>query len=249
MGMLSRSLGVARSAFIYYRVPFRGRRLERFYSQFVAAGDLCFDIGAHVGDRIRCWRRLGARVVAVEPQEDFFRILQRLYGRDPSVTLLQCAVGRETGQATLFISERHPTVTTLSTEWMERVKTDPTFKAVEWSRSEPTKVTTLQKLIEAHGLPGFIKIDIEGYEAEALGGLASAVPSLSFEYVPAVRGVALECVERLSQLGDYRYNWSRGERHELEAPDWLDSREIAEMITKLPERADSGDIYAKLIGV
>ena len=107
MSAMSRLLDVARSAGIYYGVPFRARRLEHFYSQFVTEGALCFDIGAHVGNRIRCWRGLGARVAAVEPQQDSFWILQQLYGRDASVTLLQCTVGRSTGKATLFITDRN----------------------------------------------------------------------------------------------------------------------------------------------
>jgi len=249
MSTMSRLLGVARSAVTYYGVPFRARRLEQFYSQFVHEGALCFDIGAHVGNRIRCWRGLGARVVAVEPQEDFFRILHRLYGRDPSVTLLQRAVGCESGEATLFISERHPTVTTLSREWIERIKTDPTFKDVSWSKTAQTNVTTLQELIEHHGLPEFIKIDVEGYEAEVLGGLSTAVSSLSFECLPVVRQIALECVDRLSQLGDYHYNWSTGESHRLRGNDWLDSQAVRELISSLPERSPSGDIYARVVGV
>ena len=45
-------------------------------AQFVRPGDLVFDVGAHVGDRIAAFRRLGARVVAVEPQPALVRTLQ-----------------------------------------------------------------------------------------------------------------------------------------------------------------------------
>jgi len=42
--------------------------MDRLYRRFVQPGDLVFDVGAHVGDRIASFRRLGARVVAIEPQ-------------------------------------------------------------------------------------------------------------------------------------------------------------------------------------
>jgi FkbM family methyltransferase len=113
--------GIGRSLALYYGIPFRARRLARLDEPFVASGGLAFDIGAHAGNRVRAFRRLGARVVAVEPQPDFVRLLEALYGRDHSVTIVPAAVGRAIGAATLLASERTPSVTTLSVDWATRV--------------------------------------------------------------------------------------------------------------------------------
>ena len=110
----ARVLGIARSLFMYYGNPLSAGRLRRFYTPFVPSGSVCFDIGAHTGNRVRCWRSLGARVVAVEPQLDFVKVLRALYGRDAGVTIVSKAVGAKAGAATLYVSPRTPTVTTLS---------------------------------------------------------------------------------------------------------------------------------------
>ena len=73
--------------------------MDRLYAQFVRPGDLVFDIGAHVGDRIACFRRLGARVVAVEPQPALVKTLRLLYGRDRAVTIEPVAVGAQAGSS------------------------------------------------------------------------------------------------------------------------------------------------------
>ena len=57
--------------------------MDRLHGNFVSSGDLVFDVGAHVGDRVASFRRLGARVVAVEPQRAMVRVLGLLYGSDP----------------------------------------------------------------------------------------------------------------------------------------------------------------------
>jgi FkbM family methyltransferase len=244
MGTLSRAAGLARSLALYHGIPFRARRLARLYAPFLAPGALAFDVGAHTGNRVRAFRRLGARVVAVEPQPDFVRLLAALHGRDPQVVVVAAAVGAAPGEARLFVSERTPTVTTLSAEWARQVGADPSFRGVSWSPGERVPVTTLDALVAAHGRPDFVKLDVEGFEAEALAGLSMPVPALSFEYVAAARDVALACVDRLAALGRYRFNWSEGERHRLAAPRWLEAEAIRTVLRGLA--AGSGDVYARL---
>lgn len=243
---LARTYGLLRSLAMYYGVPlFRAGRMARFYAPLVPSGTLAFDIGAHVGNRVRCWRRLGARVVAVEPQADFARLLRMLFGRDPDVTVAEVALGRAPGRAALHVSVRTPTVTTLSREWIAAVSRDPSFAGVEWSTMGDVEVTTLDELIATHGRPQFIKIDVEGYETEVLAGLSTPVPAVSFEYVAATRALAVACIERLEALARYEYNWSPGERHAFASPLWLDPDGMREVLEGLTEGSGSGDVYAR----
>jgi FkbM family methyltransferase len=244
MGQLGRAAGLARSLAVYYGIPFRARRLARLYAPFLAPGALAFDIGAHAGNRVRAFRRLGARVVAVEPQPDFVRLLETLYGRDPAVTIVAAAVAAAPGEARLLVSERTPTVTTLSADWARRVAADPSFRGVSWAPGARVPVTTLDALVAAHGRPDFVKLDVEGSEAAALAGLSTAVPALSFEYLAAAPDVALACVDRLAALGRYEFNWSAGERQRLASPRWLEPDALRAVLRGLP--AGSGDVYARL---
>src|SRR5262245_5102515 len=104
--------GVLRSLRIYYGDRRRRAAMQRLYAQFVRPGDLVFDVGAHVGDRTAAFRRLGARVVAVEPQPALSRTLKLLYGRDAAVAIEPVAIGRNAGMLALSLNLDNPTVST-----------------------------------------------------------------------------------------------------------------------------------------
>src|SRR5882762_2622128 len=110
--------GVARSLLIYYGNRRHGAAMDRLYEQFVKPGDLVFDAGAHVGDRIAAFRRLGARVIAVEPQPALIKVLKLIYGRDRMVAIEPLAIGRSDGQITLKLNIDNPTVSTASDDFV-----------------------------------------------------------------------------------------------------------------------------------
>ena len=246
MSRLDRLVGMARSVAIYHAIPWRQRGMRRLYAAFVKPGDLVFDIGAHAGNRTRGFAALGCRVVALEPQPDFARLLRALFGRSGHVEIVQAAVGATAGKASLSISDRTPTVTTVAAGWRDARAGEPDFGAVRWNRRIDVEMTTLDRLIERWGVPAFVKIDVEGAEPAVLIGLTQALPALSFEYVPAALAEVRACVDRLGELGTYLFNWSAGESFRLESPSWVSGDELLASLDTPKGRGRSGDVYARL---
>jgi FkbM family methyltransferase len=105
---------IAHSLRVYHGDADRNARLDALYARFVKPDHLAFDVGSHVGDRVSSFRRLGARVVAVEPQQAMVTALRILYGRDRSVSIEAVAVGRAPGRVRMLINAENPTVSTVS---------------------------------------------------------------------------------------------------------------------------------------
>jgi FkbM family methyltransferase len=236
--------GILRSVALYRLRPGHHRGLVRLYRPFVPAGGLAFDIGAHVGDRVRAFRTLGARVVAVEPQAAAGRVLRLLHGRDPHVALLAEAVGSMPGEALFSVNSRNPTVSTLSAEFVSATAGAPGWQGQRWDRQQPVRVTTLDQLVAAHGRPDFVKIDVEGHEAAVLAGPspASAPPALSFEVVTAFRAEGLAALDRAAALGYRHFRLSLGESHRFDAG-WMDAGTMRQVLETMPDAANSGDVY------
>lgn len=236
--------GVLRSLAVYHGDPRHRAGLERLYRPFLRAGDLAFDVGAHVGDRVAAFRRLGARVVAVEPQPALAATLRLLHGRDRDVTVERVAVGPTEGFVDLLINRGNPTVSTVSRDFVAAADGAPGWEGQRWTARARVAMTTLDALIARHGLPAFIKLDVEGFEAEALAGLTRAVPALSFEFTTIQRDVARAALDRCAALGFTRFEASLGESHSFAHGRWLSAAEMRRWLDALPHAANSGDVYA-----
>ncbi|MBM3529028.1 MAG: FkbM family methyltransferase [Alphaproteobacteria bacterium] len=242
--MLRTARGVLRSLGVYYGRKSRSAEKDALYREFVKPGDLVFDVGAHVGDRVASFKRLGARVVAVEPQPALVFTLKTLYGRDRNVTIEGKAVGRSAGTLAMKINVDNPTISTASDAFIDASRGAAGWEGQVWGKSIEVPVTTLDALITAHGIPAFVKIDVEGFEEEALAGLTRPVAALSFEFTTIQRGVAKACIARCAALGFARYNAAIGESQEL--GQWRSAEDIARWLDALPHEANSGDIYARM---
>lgn len=217
--------------------------MDRLYGDFVRPGDLVFDVGAHVGDRIASFRRLGARVVAVEPQHAMARVLRLLYGLSRAVAIEEVAVGSEPGRARMLINADNPTVSSVSPAFVDAAHDALGWETQRWTDVADVAVTTLDALIAKHGCPVFIKLDVEGFEAEALRGLSRTVHAVSFEFTTIQRDVALACVARCRALGYNSFNAALGESQTF-VGDWMKAGDIVRWLMELPQSANSGDVYA-----
>jgi FkbM family methyltransferase len=237
-------LGVWRSMRIYYGDFARAEAMDRIYAHFLRPGDLAFDLGAHVGDRIASFRRLRARVVAVEPQPALVKVLLLIYGKSFEIKVERAAVAREPGEVTLHLNAKNPTVSTASPEFIEAASGAKGWQGERWNRTLRVPVTTLDALIEKYGEPDFIKIDVEGFESEVLAGLSRPVKALSFEFTTIQRDVAKAALDRCVALGFTRFNAALGESQRFEHEEWASADEIEGWLAALPQETNSGDIYA-----
>jgi hypothetical protein len=160
------------------------------------------------------------------------------------VTIEALAIGRSPGILDLKLNLDNPTVATASDAFVRATHGVPGWEGQSWSKTIRVPVVTLDALIERHGKPAFIKVDVEGLEAEVLAGLSQAVPALSFEFTTILPRVAADCVLRCAALGYARYNAILGEKHVFVHPHWLSAAEITAWLSALPIEANSGDVYA-----
>lgn len=243
--MLNEWLGIWRSLRVYRMDSGHARALDSLYRDFAGPDDIAFDVGAHVGDRTASFRRLGARVVALEPQKACARVLRLLHGFDRGVTVVESAVSDREGMLTFSINSNNPTVSTLSGDFVKAANAGAKgWEGQTWDKQVQVPATTLDNLIARYGEPCFIKIDVEGAEEQVLRGLSKPMPALSFEFTTIQRDVAYACLARCSELGYRRFNVSLGETQHMSFSEPVDADAMHAHIAALPHEANSGDIYA-----
>lgn len=242
---IKRAIGWWISKIIYQGNPWKMANAIKFYSQFVKEGDLCFDVGAHLGDRSAAWLSLGAKVVGIEPQPRFSNYLAQHFKSNDRYCHEAIALGSKSATSTLHISNLFPTLSTLSNlSWRNKIN-EATPLHISYDETVEVRVSTLDNLIDKYGKPTFIKIDVEGYENEVLKGLSVPVDYISFEVLSFNVDLMEECLFILSKLGYTKFNFSLRETFKMSFNNWEDVdtlKSYLQQYTKLY----SGDVYARL---
>lgn len=219
----------------------------KFYSQFIRQGDLCFDIGANVGNRTQIFLKLGAAVIAVEPQDFCAKYLTEKFRKENRVVVVQKALGSKEGEGELLICSSHQ-MSSMSKDWINAVQTAERFPLMKWENTMRIPVTTIERLIEVYGKPTFCKIDVEGFEFEVLKGLTKKIKFISFEFTPEFISVAIDSINHLAAIGDYCFNFSSKESMRLDLTNWINHADMCHILETLSDKTIFGDIYAKLAG-
>jgi FkbM family methyltransferase len=152
------------------------------------------------------------------------------------VTIVGKAISDQNGAETMWVDERGSAKNTLNPKWVQTLRNDPKRfgQRLDFASEKQVETITLEKLMATHGIPFFIKIDVEGHEPSVLRGMNRPVPYLSFEVnLPEFKLEGLECVSILNQIaagGEFNYavDCERG----LMLESWMRPREFARVIER-----------------
>jgi FkbM family methyltransferase len=186
--------------------------------------NLVFDIGFHVGEDTEYYLKRGFNVVAVEANPSLHAAGCERFAAEVAtgqLVLLNKAIGRQGGEITFHISE----LSFFSTA-------DEAFAERSRELGHPThpitvEAVTIADLINAYGVPYYLKVDIEGFDMVAIEGLLEtegrpAYLSLESDKV-SIRGLRRE-YEVLTRLGYDRFKRVNQWRVERQRPaalsDW-----------------------------
>jgi FkbM family methyltransferase len=171
--------------------------------------DLVFDLGFHRGEDTGYYLTMGRRVVAVDASADLIAAGRKRFSealQTGQLTLVHAAVvgadQRATQDQLLFYP--HPTRSewgSVDLRWVRR-----NAEAHGLPHADPVKVPTisLEELVERHGCPAFLKIDIEGADEAVLADVSrlSVRPdTLSWETGKESLRAVLRQHQRLAALG------------------------------------------------
>lgn len=164
--------------------------------------NLVYDIGMHKGEDAAFYLAKGFKVIGVEANPELCReVEQRLPSFGERLRIVNAAIHDEPGTVSFYVNDRVSVWGTTQLQWAERNARLGTV-----SREISVPALTLQEVIVTHGMPYYMKIDIEGSDTmclDALRDFDERPPFLSIESATTFEGV-FEELSKLHALG-YRH--------------------------------------------
>jgi len=128
--------------------------------------NLVYDVGAHKGEDTDFYLKKGFSVVAIEAHPDLARLVASRfpeYIRSGRLTVVSAAIAPTAGTIEFFANEKHSVWGTTNPDWAERNKRK---RAMSVMREVPA--VTFDSVLAEHGIPYYLKVDIEGADVLCL---------------------------------------------------------------------------------
>jgi FkbM family methyltransferase len=135
----------------------------------MAISDLVYDVGMHNGDDTAYYLLLGYRVVAVEADPNLVAGCERRFDdeiRAGRLIILNCAIGPTPGNAKFWLCLDKP-------EWNSFLRANASRCGYR-TEAVDVCVRSFRSVLAEHGVPHYLKIDIEGYDIHCLRDLDKA---------------------------------------------------------------------------
>src|SRR6516162_8698702 len=130
---------------------------------------LIYDVGAHLGEDVDFYLRKGFKVVAIEANPVLAERLRERFRSnlsDGSLSMVDAAIAEKAGEVDFYVNQSNSVWGTIRPEWAER---NAILGAP--SRLVRVKAITFPEVLSKHGVPYYLKIDIEGADVLCLAGL------------------------------------------------------------------------------
>jgi FkbM family methyltransferase len=165
-------------ALVFYRV-LAGVEHRRI---FLADLGTVVDIGANRGQFALAVRRWAfkARIIAFEPLAEAADTFRKVFQGDSGVILHQAAIGPEAGETTIHVAAAEDSSSLFPITTLQ----DRLFPGTREIRTEIVKVCRLPDLIASKEIvsPAMLKLDVQGYELEALRGCEELLERFKYVY-------------------------------------------------------------------
>lgn len=215
------------------------------FEHIIERNDLVFDVGSNIGDKSENFLRLGAKVVAFEPQLECCNYSINRFQNNSNFVCENIGLDSSKGFSTIHIASYH-SISSMSQEFITESKKER-FQDYNWNNQRQIQTDTLDNLIEKYGRPKFIKIDVEGYELNVLKGLSHPIEFISIEFNPELCKETVKCIEYLEELNNdclYNYGYRNDEHFKFE--NWISKEEIVSYLQSVNDfKFEFGDVYCK----
>jgi len=139
---------------------------------------ICLDVGANIGNHALFYGRIFKRVIAFEPNPIAYKLLEAniLKNRTPNVSVCTVALGARKEKKVLSVCDENLGMSSLSHGGGDNLEENESSNPIlNFEIKIEVGDDLVNELIGGQATISFVKLDVEGFEAEVLEGLRQTI--------------------------------------------------------------------------